>query len=98
MDVKKIVLLIGALVIAAVAAVTARNMFTGANAPTAQAAAAKPAKKVPEVLVATASLPVGTIITPAALRYQPWPDGLVQPAYYVKQEGGVDPNTLVGTV
>ena len=78
MDVKKIVLLIGALVIAAVAALTAKNMFTGASTPQAQAAAA-PAKQVPEVLVATTTLPVGTIITADVLRYQPWPDGLVQP-------------------
>jgi hypothetical protein len=41
MDVKKIVLMIGALVIAVVAAVTARNMFTGASTPTAQAGVAK---------------------------------------------------------
>lgn len=97
MDVKKIVLLIGALVIAAVAALTAKNMFTGAGAPQAQAAAA-PAKQVPEVLVATTTLPVGTIITADTLRYQPWPDGLVQPAYYVKQDGKGDPTSLVGTV
>lgn len=98
MDVKKIVLLLGALVIAAVAALTARNMFTGANTPQAQAGPAQQVKKGPEVLVATATLPVGTIITPEALRFQPWPEGLVQPAYYTKQSGGVDPTTLVGTV
>jgi pilus assembly protein CpaB len=97
MDVKKIVLLIGALVIAAVAALTAKNMFTGAGSPQAQAAAA-PVKQGPEVLVATTTLPVGTIITADVLRYQPWPDGLVQPSYYAKQDGKGDPASLVGTV
>jgi pilus assembly protein CpaB len=97
MDVKKIVLLIGALVIAAVAALTAKNMFSGASAPQAQAAAAQ-VKQVPEVLVATTTLPVGTIITADVLRYQPWPDGLVQPTYYSKQDGKADPASLVGTV
>jgi len=98
MDVKKIVLMIGALVIAVVAAVTARNMFTGSSVTPAQAGVANQVKKGPEVLVATATLPVGTLITAEAVRFQPWPEGLVQPAYYIKQQGGVDPASLVGTV
>jgi pilus assembly protein CpaB len=96
MDVKKIMLLIGALVIAAVTAVTAKNMFSGASAPVAQAKPAVPAG--PEILVATRSLPVGTIIDAEALRYQMWPEGLVQPSYFKKGDEGVDPNTLVGSV
>ncbi|MDB5699680.1 MAG: cpaB [Alphaproteobacteria bacterium] len=96
MDVKKLVLLIGALVIAAVTAVMAKNMFSGASAPQVQAAAAVPAG--PEVLVATRSLPVGTIIDAEALRFQVWPKGLVQPAYYIKGEGNGDPSALIGTV
>ena len=84
MDIKKLMLLIGALVIAAMTAVMAKNMFSGAGAPAAQAAVA-PAG--PEVLVATRALPVGTIIDAEALRYQPWPEGLVQPAYYIKGAG-----------
>src|SRR4051794_10518625 len=95
MDVKKIVLLVGALLIAAVTAIMAKNMFTGASAPQAQAAVV-PAG--PEVLVATRTLPVGTIIDAEAFRYQPWPQGLVQPAYYTRGEAGADPQTLIGTV
>jgi pilus assembly protein CpaB len=94
MDVKKIVLLVGALAIAAVTAVMAKNMFTGASAPRAQAAAVTG----PEVLVATRSLPVGTIIDAEALRYQAWPEGLVQPAYYIKGQAGAKPQDLLGTV
>lgn len=96
MDVKKLVLLIGALVIAAVTAVMAKNMFSGAGAPSASAAPVVPAG--PEVLVATRSLPVGTIIDAEALRYQPWPAGLVQPAYYLKGGQGTSPADLLGTV
>ncbi|MFC7498169.1 Flp pilus assembly protein CpaB [Enterovirga sp. GCM10030262] len=96
MDVKKIVLLIGALVIAAVTAVMARNMFTGAGAPSASATAVVPAG--PEVLVSTRALPVGTIIDAEALRYQAWPEGLVQNAYYIKGEAAVNPADLLGTV
>lgn len=97
MDVKKIVLLIGALVIAAVTAVMAKNMFSGASAP--QAAAAPVAVPVgPEVLVATRALPVGTIIDAEALKFQMWPEGLVQPAYFIKGQPGTEPGSLLGTV
>jgi len=96
MDVKKLVLLIGALVIAAVTAVMARNMFSGASAPTAEASPTIPVG--PEVLVATRALPVGTIIDAEALKFQMWPQGLVQPAYYIKGQGAVNPADLIGTV
>ena len=96
MDVKKLMLLIGALIVAAVTAVTAKNMFSGAGAPSASAKPAVPAG--PEVLVATRALPVGTIIDAEAFRFQRWPEGLVQPAYYIKGKPGVRPADLVGTV
>ena len=97
MDVKKIALLVGALIIAAVTAVMAKNMFTGAGAPSAQAGPVVP--EGPQVLVATRTLPVGTIIDAEAFRYQPWPEGLVQDAYYIRgAEGETDPSSLIGTV
>ncbi|HEX8578756.1 MAG TPA: SAF domain-containing protein, partial [Allosphingosinicella sp.] len=96
MDVKKLVLLIGALMVAAVTAVMAKNMFSGASAPQASATPVVPAG--PEVLVATRSLPVGTIIDAEALRFQKWPEGLVQPAYFMKGQKGVNPADLIGTV
>ncbi len=96
MDVKKIVLLVGALLIAAVTAVMAKNMFSGASAPEAKAGPVVPAG--PEVLVATRTLPVGTMIDAEAFRYQPWPEGLVQPAYFTRGGPGGDPQTLIGTV
>lgn len=94
MDVKKIALLVGALVIAAVTAFMAKNMFSGASAP--QAAAAAPVPTGPKVLVATRALPVGTIIEPDSFRFQPWPKDLVQSAYYI--EGEADMAGLTGTV
>jgi pilus assembly protein CpaB len=95
MDVRKIVLLVGALLIAAVTAVMAKNMFTGASAPEATAA---PVVLGPEVLVATRSLPVGTIIDAESLRFQPWPKELVEKAYYLKGEPGANMSELLGTV
>ncbi|HEY0115416.1 MAG TPA: Flp pilus assembly protein CpaB [Allosphingosinicella sp.] len=96
MDVRKIILLVGALIIAGVTAFFARNLFIGASAP--EAVAAPTVQQGPEVLVATRSLPVGTIIDAEALRYQVWPQGLVQPAYYIRGANGVNPADLMGTV
>jgi pilus assembly protein CpaB len=95
MDVRKLMLLIGALVVAAVTAVMARNMISGGSAPTA---AATPVPSGPEVLVAARSLPVGTIIDAGSFRYQRWPEAISQPAYYIKGQPGATPAQLVGSV
>jgi pilus assembly protein CpaB len=95
MDVRKIILLVGALIIAGVTAFFARNLFIGSAAPVAVAQVVP--QQGPEVLVATRSLPIGTIIDAEALRYQAWPEGLVQPAYYIKSQGA-KPQDLLGTV
>ena len=97
MDVRKIILLVGALIIAGVTAFVARNLFVGSGAPEAVAVQG-PAQQGPEVLVATRSLPVGTIIDAEALRYQMWPEGLVQPAYFIRGVNGTSPAELMGTV
>ncbi len=94
MEPKKIALLVGALVIAAVTAVMAKNMFTRSAAPVAAAAAPTPSGT--EVLVAQRALPVGTIIAPDSFRFAPWPRDLIQNAYYLKDS--VDQNALSGTV
>src|SRR6478609_6649759 len=97
MDVKKLALLVGALVIAVVTAIMAKNMFAGASAPQAQAAqAAVPVG--PKVLVAKKALPVGTIIDADSFTFQPWPKELMQSAYYVDGQPDGDPKKLLGTV
>ena len=98
MDVKKLMLLIGALVVAAVTAVMAKNMFSGASAPVAQATPVVQQPTGPEVLVAVRALPVGTIIDAEAVRYQRWPESLTQPAYFIKGQGAASPQELIGTV
>jgi pilus assembly protein CpaB len=97
MDVKKVALLVGALVIAVVTAIMAKNMFAGAGA---QQAAAAPATIPlgPKVLVAKKALPVGTIIDADSFSYQPWPKELLQSAYYVDGSSDVNPSQLMGTV
>jgi len=96
MDVKKVALLVGALVIAVITAVMAKNMFAGAGAEQAQAAPAVPLG--PKVLVAKKALPVGTIIDVESLTYQPWPKELVQSAYYLEGTPDSDVSKLLGTV
>ncbi len=96
MDAKKIALLVGALLIAGITAFMAKNMFAGASAPQAAASAVPAAQTGPEVLVATRALPVGTIIGPDSFKYQPWPNDMIENAYYLK--GQADPATLAGTV
>jgi pilus assembly protein CpaB len=86
MDRKKLILLVAALVIAALAAFMARTMFSGGE-PAPIAAAKPPEPTGPYVLVATRALPVGTIITADAFRYQPWPKELVEAAYFIKPDG-----------
>lgn len=94
MDRKKLVLLLGALIIAFGTAFAARSLFTGDAAPGAEAAA--PQLTGPRVLVAKRALTAGTIITADALGFQPWPKELVQDAYFI--EGEADMNKLLGTV
>ena len=96
MDVKKVALLIGALVIAVVTAVMAKNMFTGAGAEQASAAPVVPMG--PKVLVARKALPVGTIIDAESLAFQAWPKELVQNAYYTEGSPDADMTKLLGTV
>lgn len=95
MDVRKLMLMAGALVFAAICAITARSMFGGSAGQPAQAVVA-PEPTGPQVLVATKTLPPGTIIGPDAVRYQTWPKDLVDGAYYIKgQQGAAVQGTVV---
>jgi pilus assembly protein CpaB len=94
MDKKKLLLLVGALIVAIGTAFAARSLFAGASTPQAEAAAKVP--QGPKVLVAQRALPVGTIVTADAISYQPWPKDLVQDAYF--REGEADMSKLLGTV
>ena len=82
MDVKKVALLVGALVIAVVTAIMAKNMFAGAGAdrpmqrPWSRLARKSwsPARRCP---LAPSSMP-------ESLAFQAWPKELVQNAYYTE--------------
>lgn len=94
MDARKVILLVGALLVAAVTAFMARSMFAGSSAPTAVAQEAEVTG--PMVLVATRALPVGTIIDADSFRFQPWPEELVEGSYFIRGEADLD--SLISTV
>ena len=89
-------MLVGALVVAAITAFMARSLISGSSAPQAQAQMAPPVVGT-EVLVATKTLPVGTILDATSFKYQPWPNQMVSGAYFVRKDG-FDIKTLQGTV
>jgi pilus assembly protein CpaB len=98
MESRKVVLLVGALLMAGITAFMARTLMAGSAAPQAVAMGMGAPQPVdgPEVLVATRALPVGTILDATALKYQPWPKELVDGAYYLKDK--TDLKSLQGTV
>jgi len=93
MDKRKLMLLLGAMVVAIGTALAARSMLGGGTAPQAEAAQMAMG---PKVLVAQRALPVGTIITQDSLSFQAWPKEMVKDAYFL--EGEADMNKLLGTV
>ncbi|MDE0878344.1 MAG: Flp pilus assembly protein CpaB [Sphingomonas bacterium] len=97
MDSRKIALLAGALVVAAMTAFFARSLIAGSATPQA-AAMGQPVAPIdgPEVLVATRALPIGTILDAGALKFQPWPKELVDGAYFLKDQTNLQ--SLQGTV
>jgi pilus assembly protein CpaB len=97
MEPKKIALLVGAVVVALVTALLARQMFVQSATPTAIAAPIQFSQPTgPKVLVATRALPIGTILDDTSFKYQPWPKDLVDGVYYL--EGKSDVNALRGSV
>jgi len=94
MDKRKLMLLLGALVVAIGTALAARSMLGGGGA--APMAEAAQQAQGPKVLVAQRALPAGTIITQDSISYQAWPKDMVKDAYFI--EGEADVNKLLGTV
>ena len=96
MDKKKLMLLIGALVIAIGTALAARSILSTPTPEATALPARAPANTGPKVLVAQRALPVGTIITADAISFQAWPKEMVRDAYFL--DGEADMSKLLGTV
>jgi pilus assembly protein CpaB len=93
MNVRTIVFVAAALLIAGGTAFVARGLLTSKPASVAQDAPKVESKKV---LVAKANLPAGTIIREEDLEWQKWPEDGINSAYLI--EGESDMTTIVGAV
>jgi|SRR5690349_17972417 pilus assembly protein CpaB len=99
MRLKSILLVIVALVLAGFTAFMVRNWMDAERAAAQRALANRPQAPQPagvQVLVAKRDLPVGTFIRPEHLRWQPWPEASLSPAYAV--EGKKKLEDFVGSV
>ena len=94
MERKKLLLLVGAMVIALCNALIARSLLSGHASPSAQAMEAAP--RGPRVLVAQRALGVGTILTPDAVISVEWPRSLTGESYFL--EPAASPTRLAGMV
>lgn len=94
MNMRSVIIGVGALFIAIVAAVVARNLF--ATSAVQQVQAQQPVKQEPKtkVLVAVKALPMGTILKPEDTKYAEWPENATDPSFF--REGAAA--TLAGKV
>jgi len=74
MSVRKIVLVVLALLIAGATVQFTRSVMSQNRATPAPVEAAAPAPKAKRILVAASDLPAGTLVQPAHLRWRAWPD------------------------
>jgi pilus assembly protein CpaB len=84
MGLRRIIVLLIALVAAGGSAMYARSWIEGQQATVQAAAAPAPREKIHEVLVADADLPAGTFVKPQHLRWQRWPTDDVPDSYVLK--------------
>ncbi len=94
MNTRSLVIAIGALFIAVIAAVFARNLVAGASAPATIAAPIKETKT--KVVVALKALPTGKILTLEDIKFASWPEDAVDATFY--REGTADLASLTGKV
>jgi pilus assembly protein CpaB len=94
MNVRALVFVGIAAVLAVVLALMARTMFAGGSSKTAVAVAEAPVEA--KVLVAAVAMPFGHIVTPESVKWQPWPKKGLQESYFVEGKATID--GLVGKV
>jgi pilus assembly protein CpaB len=95
MDLRRIIVLLIALVAAGGTAMYARSWIAGQQ-PVQAVAAPTPKEEIHEVLVADSNLPAGTFLKPQHLRWQRWPTDDVPASYVLK---GVRSNEeMIGAV
>ncbi len=98
MDAKKIALLVGALFVAAVTAIMAKSMLGSGTAVPRRSSPPPCSRPARRCWSRPRRCPIGTILGPDAIRFQPWPKELVDGAYYVRGQDGADPVKMQGMV
>jgi pilus assembly protein CpaB len=95
MNMRSLIIGIGALFIAVIAAVVARNMFATTSVQQVQA---QPVKQEPKakILVAVKALPMGTILKPEDVKYAEWPEGAMDATFL--RDGASNPANMTGKV
>ncbi len=96
MNMRAIILVVAALLVAGVTAVLARSWVQSERAAPAAVAETTPSRKV-EILVAAANLPAGRIIQEGDLTWQAWPD-VSLPEPYIRKVKGDEAASLIGAV
>jgi pilus assembly protein CpaB len=95
MNMRSLIIGIGALFIAVIAAVVARNQFASSAVQQVQAQPVKQEAKF-KVLVAVKSLSLGTILKAEDVKFAEWPEGAIDATFY--KDGVAKPETMVGKV
>jgi pilus assembly protein CpaB len=95
MNMRSLIIGIGALFIAAIAAVFARNMFASSAVQQTQAMPVKQEIKL-KVLVAVKPLPLGTILKAEDVKYAEWPEDAIDVTFY--RDSASKPEDMVGNV
>lgn len=93
MNLRNIILIFAALIVAGGTAFVARGLLTAQPQQSAQAQQEQKAKKV---LVANVDLPAGSFVKPEDMAWQKWPSDGINGAYLI--EGQNDMNAVVGAV
>ena len=96
MGLRRIIVLLIALVAAGGSAMYARSWIEGQQATVQAVAAPAPKEQIHEVLVADADLPAGTFVKPQHLRWQRWPTDDVPESYVLK--GVRSDDEMIGAV
>jgi pilus assembly protein CpaB len=96
MGLRRIIVLLIALVAAGGSAMYARSWIEGQQATIQAVAAPAPKEEIHEVLVADADLPAGSFVKPQHLRWQRWPTDDVPESYVLK--GVRSDDEMIGAV
>lgn len=92
-----IILLVVALAIAGLTAFLAKRYLAQQSAASTEAAAQR-AAAIRQVLVANADLPIGQVLKDADVRWQDWPENLINPRFIIRGGGEDARNRYIGAI